>query len=152
MFNITNKYIGVNIGSVSVNLVSLDEKGKASIAKQPHLGKPEEILKEMIKKQDISEKRFFDVSGSFGEISEIVAIEKGISSYDENFDIVVSLGGESFVLYVLDEEGHIVNVLSHDKCAAGSGEFFIQQIDRLDVTLSEAIDLAKKDFTSPLLR
>ncbi|MCE7743194.1 MAG: hypothetical protein GOP50_12155 [Candidatus Heimdallarchaeota archaeon] len=144
MFNITTEYIGVNIGSVSVNLVSLDEKGKASIAKHPHLGKPEEVLEKMIKEQVSSEKRFFDVSGSFGEISEIVAIEKGISSYDEKFDIVVSLGGESFVLYVLDEKGYIVNVLSHDKCAAGSGEFFIQQIDRLDVTLSEAIDLAKK--------
>ena len=144
MLNITEKFVGVNIGSVSVNVVSIDNNGKKQILKKPHLGKPQETLNKIISEEIKCSSCYYDVSGSFGEISEIVAIEKGIKSYDEHFDIVVSLGGESFVLYVLDKEGFIINVLSHDKCAAGSGEFFIQQIDRLDVTLSEAIELAKK--------
>jgi activator of 2-hydroxyglutaryl-CoA dehydratase len=72
-----------------------------------------------------SNEAYFGVCGSFGDISEIEAIERAISQEKENrYDIILSLGGEAFVLYVLDKNQHIVNSLSHDKCAAGSGEFF----------------------------
>ncbi|TET81419.1 MAG: hypothetical protein E3J43_00810, partial [Candidatus Heimdallarchaeota archaeon] len=139
-----SKYVGVNIGSVSVNVVSVNENMNVQTYKQPHLGKPKEVLDQIIEQNIDGNDCFYNVSGSFGEISEIVAVERAINSYDEEFDVVVSLGGEAFVLYVLSKESHILNVLSHDKCAAGSGEFFVQQIDRLDVTLPEAIELAKK--------
>ncbi|MHA2358434.1 MAG: acyl-CoA dehydratase activase, partial [Candidatus Heimdallarchaeaceae archaeon] len=103
----------------------------------------QEILNKIVETNIGNDESFYGISGSFGDISEIVAVEKGISSYEEKFDVILSLGGEAIVLYVLDDEGHIVNVLSHDKCAAGSGEFFIQQIERLDVSLPEAIELAQ---------
>jgi len=138
------QYIGINIGSVSVNVVSIDENGKYLISKEAHLGKPTVVLEELLHKLPKSDKRFYGISGSFGEISEIAAIERAVQSLNEKFDAIISLGGEALVLYVLDEEGFIVNVLSHDKCAAGSGEFFIQQIDRLGLTLEEAIKLASK--------
>jgi predicted CoA-substrate-specific enzyme activase len=141
---ISNYYVGVNIGSVSVNLVSVDEKGKYIIAKESHVGKPQEVLDKLLKENSNSGKTFYEVCGSFGEISEIVAVERGMHALDEQFDVILSLGGEAIVLYVLDKEGHILNVLSHDKCAAGSGEFFIQQIDRLGISLEEAIKLAHK--------
>jgi len=144
VFHITDKFVGVNIGSVSVNVVSIDESGHKIIVKRPHLGKPEETLEKILSDELKCNKCYYDVSGSFGEISEVVAVEKGISSLDEKFDIVLSLGGESFVLYVLDDDGYIVNVLSHDKCAAGSGEFFVQQIGRLNLGLEESIKLAEK--------
>ena len=51
---------------------------------------------------------------------------------------VVSAGGESFMAYVLDTSGRISNVLTGNKCASGTGEFFLQQIRRMDVTLEEA--------------
>ena len=51
---------------------------------------------------------------------------------------VVSVGGESFMAYVLDASGRISNVLTGNKCASGTGEFFLQQIRRMDVTLEEA--------------
>ncbi|MCK5046259.1 MAG: activase, partial [Candidatus Heimdallarchaeota archaeon] len=144
MVAISNYYVGVNIGSVSVNLVRVDEEGKYTIAKESHVGKPQEVLDKLLKANSNPGKTFYGVSGSFGEISEIIAVERGIKALEEQFDIVLSLGGEAIVLYVLDKEGHILNVLSHDKCAAGSGEFFIQQIDRLDISLEEAISLAHK--------
>ena len=144
MFNIQACYVGVNIGSVSVNLVFIDEKGKVINVKKSHLGKPREVLDELLKENLNPSKCYYGVSGSFGDISEIVAVERGIHSYEEKYDVVLSLGGEAIVLYVLDQEGYIVNVLSHDKCAAGSGEFFIQQIDRLGVSLPDAIKLAQK--------
>ncbi|MBN1330357.1 MAG: hypothetical protein JXA54_12860 [Candidatus Heimdallarchaeota archaeon] len=127
-----------------MNLVSLDDKGLYSISKQSHLGKPLEVLDTLLKEKIKSNERFYGVSGSFGSITEIVAVERGLNSFNENFDAVLSLGGEAIVLYLLSEDKHIINVLSHDKCAAGSGEFFNQQIDRLGLSLSDAISLAKK--------
>ncbi|NHJ86967.1 MAG: hypothetical protein FK734_16005, partial [Asgard group archaeon] len=144
MFTISNYYNGINIGSVSVNFVSINETSKLTIEKRPHLANPKETLNEILKKNIRNPgTNFYEICGSFGETSEIVAVERAIKSYDEKFDVVLSLGGEAIVLYVLDKEGHITNVLSHDKCAAGSGEFFIQQIDRLGFSLEKAIELAK---------
>ncbi|MHA1303834.1 MAG: acyl-CoA dehydratase activase, partial [Candidatus Heimdallarchaeaceae archaeon] len=122
----------------------MDDKGIIKQYKQPHFGKVRETL-EGIKKEFLNSKDYYyGVSGSFGNISEIAAVERGIKSFEEKFDIVLSLGGESFVLYVMSDDGHVANVLSHDKCAAGSGEFFVQQVGRLDISLSEAVLLAQK--------
>ncbi|NPD88896.1 MAG: hypothetical protein HGN29_09225 [Asgard group archaeon] len=144
MFNISYRYVGVNIGSVSVNLVSVDDEGNYFQVKEQHLGNPMDVLDKVVKEKLNSETFYYNVSGSFGELSEIVAVERGIRSFDEKFDVILSLGGEAIVLYVLDKDGFIMNVLSHDKCAAGSGEFFIQQIERLGVSLPDAISLALK--------
>ncbi|MFW9922759.1 MAG: acyl-CoA dehydratase activase [Candidatus Thorarchaeota archaeon] len=136
--------IGINIGSVSVNVVAVNEKGEIQSFKTPHLGKPEAVLNDIMQKNFQDADCYFGVSGSFGEISEITAIERGINSFREKYDAIISVGGEAIVLYALDKEGHIANVLSQDKCAAGSGEFFKQQIDRLGVSLDDAIQQALK--------
>jgi len=51
---------------------------------------------------------------------------------------VVSAGGETFMVYVLNRLGRISNVLTGNKCASGTGEFFLQQLRRMDVSLEEA--------------
>jgi len=55
---------------------------------------------------------------------------------------VVSAGGETFMVYVLDRLGRISNVLTGNKCASGTGEFFLQQLRRMDVSLEEAAQWA----------
>ncbi|MBF0625125.1 MAG: activase [Magnetococcales bacterium] len=54
---------------------------------------------------------------------------------------LVSLGGETFLAYLLDGVGRIHSVVSGNKCAAGTGEFFLQQIRRLGFTLDQVADL-----------
>ncbi len=51
---------------------------------------------------------------------------------------VVSAGGETFMVYALDRFGKIANVFTGNKCASGTGEFFLQQLRRMDVSLEEA--------------
>ncbi len=51
---------------------------------------------------------------------------------------VISAGGETFMVYTLDPGGRITNVLTGNKCAAGTGEFFLQQLRRMDVSLETA--------------
>ena len=51
---------------------------------------------------------------------------------------IVSAGGETFMVYALDAAGNISNVFTGNKCASGTGEFFLQQIRRMNATLEEA--------------
>ena len=55
---------------------------------------------------------------------------------------VVSAGGETFMAYVLDGGGRIRNVVTGNKCASGTGEFFLQQLDRMDASLEQAASWA----------
>jgi predicted CoA-substrate-specific enzyme activase len=51
---------------------------------------------------------------------------------------IISAGGETFMVYVLNRQGRIANVLTGNKCASGTGEFFLQQLRRMDVSIDEA--------------
>lgn len=132
-------YVGINIGSISANIVVLTDK--LTILKQNHYGQPKSTLDNLLSQLDLNGAHY-GVSGSLGDITETQAIERALAEQSEQFDAIASLGGESFVLYTL-KDNHIQNVLSHDKCAAGSGEFFIQQLQRLNLGLDEAIERAK---------
>lgn len=61
---------------------------------------------------------------------------------DVSCPAVVSAGGETFMIYVLNRLGQISNVLTGNKCASGTGEFFLQQLRRMDVSLEEAAQWA----------
>lgn len=56
---------------------------------------------------------------------------------------LMSLGSENFILYQLDEEGCITGVRTGNKCASGTGEFFLQQIARMELGVDEACRLAE---------
>ena len=92
---------------------------------------------------------FFGVSGHLGHISELAAIQRALREVGGEFDAVASLGGESFLVYMLVDE-RITNVLSHNKCAAGSGEFFTQLIGRMGLDMDEAIQLSFTGKIVPL--
>jgi predicted CoA-substrate-specific enzyme activase len=129
--------VGVNIGALTVKVVAL--RGDVRIARvMPHQGRPLEVLKEILANAEFADAGFFGVSGHLGHFSEVAAIQRALCELDGHLDAVVSLGGESFLVYLLTV-GRITNVLSHNKCAAGSGEFFVQQIGRMGLNIEEAI-------------
>lgn len=131
--------VGFNIGSISVKLVELSSEGeiKRRVIVH-HQGQPRKVIESMISKDDT----YYGVSGHFGHISESVAIDRALKRQKKNYDAIISLGGETFAVYLL-KDNRIFNVLSHNRCAAGSGEFLVQQIGRLNLTLEEAIQKAK---------
>ncbi len=61
---------------------------------------------------------------------------------DVSCPAVVSAGGETFMIYVLNRLGQISNVLTGNKCASGTGEFFLQQLRRMNVSLEDAAQWA----------
>jgi predicted CoA-substrate-specific enzyme activase len=61
-----------------------------------------------------------------------------VKPLDVDCPAVVSAGGETFMVYALDRSGRIANVITGNKCASGTGEFFLQQLRRMNVSLDEA--------------
>jgi activator of 2-hydroxyglutaryl-CoA dehydratase len=118
-----------------------------------HQGRPLEVLKELLSLPELAGAEYFGVSGHLGHISEFAAIQRGLREVGHEggseFDAVVSLGGESFLVYAL-RDGRVTNVLSHNKCAAGSGEFFVQLIGRMGLDIDEAIQLSASGNVVPL--
>ena len=49
---------------------------------------------------------------------------------------------QDVMVYALNRSGSIANVITGNKCASGTGEFFLQQLRRMDVTLEEAAQWA----------
>ncbi|MGO8698154.1 MAG: acyl-CoA dehydratase activase [Limisphaerales bacterium] len=139
---------GVNMGALSVKAVALHgERKDARVAL--HGGRPQEALKEMLAEGVFADVEYFGISGQLGQITEVAAIRRALRELDEDFDAVASLGGEAFLVYFLTR-GRITNVLSHNKCAAGSGEFFVQQIGRMGLGMEDAIQLSLEGKVVPL--
>ena len=140
--------VGVNVGALTVKAVVL--RGASRHARvAAHLGRPVEVLKEILAAPEFAAAACFTVSGHLGHVSEVAAIRRALREVPAGFDSVVSLGGESFLVYLL-AGGKITNVLSHNKCAAGSGEFLVQQIGRMGLNLEEAIRRSFEGKVVPL--
>ena len=141
-------YVGVDIGSLTVKVAVV--RGRARDAKVvPHQGRPLEVLDELLAGAEFRDAEYFGVSGHLGHIPEVAAIQRALREAEGDFDAVASLGGESFLVYLL-EGASITSVLSDNKCAAGSGEFFVQQIGRMGLGLDEAIRLSFSGKVVPL--
>lgn len=130
-------YVGVNIGALTVKVAALrgDVRNAVVLA---HQGRPLDMLNDILARPEFADAEYFGVSGQLGHISEVAAVQRALREVEGTFDAVASLGGESFLVYFL-MDGRIANVVSHNKCAAGSGEFFVQQIGRMGLGIEEAI-------------
>ena len=141
-------YVGATIGAVTVKVAVLTGEDRSLLA-APHHGSPSKVLEDLLAGVTLAETRYFGLSGQLAAISEVAAIQRALRQAGGDFDAVASLGGESFLVYSL-AEGRIAHVLSHNKCAAGSGEFFVQQIGRMGIGLEEAIRRSFQGRTVPL--
>jgi predicted CoA-substrate-specific enzyme activase len=145
--NRLDAFVGVNIGALSVKVVSLcgDEIHSRMIN---HQGYPLKVLQRILAEKEFRGD-FVGVSGHLGHISEVAAIQRALEDLEIDFDAVASLGGESFLVYSVEDK-QILKVLSHNKCAAGSGEFFVQQIGRMGLGIDEAIQRSFRGKVVPL--
>lgn len=71
------------------------------------------------------------------------------ASYPD-IDCIVSAGGETFLVYMLDSRGNIRGVHTGNKCASGTGEFFFQQIKRMELGIEEAVERASASESYPV--
>jgi|WetSurMetagenome_2_1015567.scaffolds.fasta_scaffold01385_1 predicted CoA-substrate-specific enzyme activase len=152
------KTLGICFGATSVQYAVVngdaDFKAVLNSGRIVHEGNPGHVLDELLSKLDVFDIDRIAVTGrSFRSavnltgISEPEAVEAAVR---EDFrdkqppNLVVSLGGETQLVYKLGGNGGIASVHSGNKCASGTGEFFLQQVRRMGLSLDAAIGLAHK--------
>lgn len=120
----------------------------------PHEGNPRQTLLSVFGRLGSSFDRISSTGRRFHKllnlstISEPEAVEyayRYVKPPEIACPAIVSAGGESFMVYVLNRAGSISNVLTGNKCASGTGEFFLQQLRRMNVSVEEAASFAASE-------
>jgi predicted CoA-substrate-specific enzyme activase len=151
------KSLGICIGASTLSTVGIirDDYGqihKTVIQIKPHNGNPRDALLETLKKFPANHYDKIAVTGrkfrhfiNLSSISEPEAVESALLNLNGNqrhLNAVISAGGETFMVYILGNDGRICSVQTGNKCASGTGEFFIQQLRRIGISISDAIRFA----------
>ncbi len=151
------KSCGINIGSSSIKVVVLDGHKIISHKVQDHegdfLGTLRDILTDGLGEAGMKT----IVTGTDGRYLlninnaiESICIEEALRESGLNVDAYISLGGEDFVVYTIDSNGKIITSFSGNKCASGTGEFFKQQLGRMDMVLDDVQNVPVESRRQPL--
>ncbi len=152
----TVRSAGLCLGASTLSLVEIESAAGsvrvADVAQSSHGGDPKTILAACLDRHDL-EGRYLGATGrkfrrmlAMPSITEPEATEYAlafVAPHGVRYDAVVSAGAESFVVYQMDARGRVSRISSGNKCASGTGEFFLQQIRRMDVSVDEAVRLAR---------
>ena len=148
--------LGICIGASTISFVETELKGDVikttSVKSIIHEGNPKKILTEELSAIDdnvsvtVTGRKFKHLINA-DVISEPEAIEKAVKhlKLDGTYDTIASLGGENFIVYCLNKNGSIDKVQTGNKCASGTGEFFLQQIGRMNLSVAEAVEMSRQD-------
>ncbi len=158
------KVLGVCCGASTISIVEMEKAGSGpkvvDVVSRAHDGNPKKVVFDLLASRDLES---FDRIASTGRklrhllnltsVSEPLAIEHAVVFVGDRYpkmNAVVSAGGETFIVYTLDAKGGIGKVYTGNKCASGTGEFFLQQIRRMDVGLDEAVRYARSEKPYPV--
>lgn len=152
------KAIGLCLGASRVSMVIVERMvpGNIEVATtqiKSHDGDVVTAVMEMLASIDLNTTDRVAVTGhkfrnrvNLSAIPEAEAVETAYEYLKSKYfacDTIVSAGGETFIAYKLDDQGKIINVHTGNKCASGTGEFFLQQIKRMNLSVDEALDRAE---------
>ena len=141
------KYAGICLGASSISLVVIENEKIIDAKTQMHEGNPKGKTREMLAEIDLDGIGAIIATGrklkdyiSLPSVSEPEALEAGVDFLGlQEYDTIISAGGESFFVFSMDSKGRIAKVQTGNKCASGTGEFFLQQIGRMGLPLGDAL-------------
>ena len=157
MENLYRNALGICCGSTTITAVEISNiNGSVAVEhvdRRRHDADAKGILLQILDDHDAGKFDQIAVTGrqlrhllDLSTISEPLAVETALRCSGRNgYDAIVSAGGETFAVYMLDGLGKIRSVHTGNKCASGTGEFFLQQIRRMGVTLDDAIRFAESE-------
>ena len=146
-------YLGLDIGSLSTNVVLIDKKHRVVARRYlPTAGKPLEAIREgMIEIFDeVGEDIIVLASGTTGSgryltgdfigadniVNEITAQATAAIDYDPTVDTIFEIGGQDSK-YISIENGVVVDFEMNKVCAAGTGSFLEEQAEKLNINIVE---------------
>jgi predicted CoA-substrate-specific enzyme activase len=152
--------IGICVGASTITRVDVEKINNANIKilntiSKIHDGNIKKTLQDLISNEDLRSTAKIVLTGrkyknllNLTSISEPEAIEYSYSFLKPVYgqtDYISCAGAETFTTYEIDSSDKIINVFTGNKCASGTGEFFLQQIKRMDISLDEAIEIQNAD-------
>ena len=141
---------GLEIGAVSVKWLRIAQDGAILKEIVRHEGYPREKISQIFERYNSNGDSSVVITGSvarnfydFSYYSEAECFEKALAYYNIKPDLLLSLGGETFSVYPM-KNGVVKNIISSSKCAAGTGEFIVQQLERMGLSLKQGIKESSK--------
>jgi len=152
-----NIYIGVDVGSVSVNVVAIDEEDDLLFKSYTrNIGQPVDIVKSEIKKlyQAIGDSNIngIGITGSGRQLlgyilgadvvkNEITAHATATLYYYPDVKTIFEIGGQDSKLIIIND-GIISDFAMNTVCAAGTGSFLDHQAERLGIKIEDFGEIA----------
>ncbi len=150
---------GICLGASTISAVKIKNREGAQkaevekVIRRAHEGNPKAVFKQIVNELSINGEVPVMVTGrkfreflNLPSITEPEATEYALeyikNNGDKNYDALVSAGGETFMVYALNHEHKIADISTGNKCASGTGEFFLQQIRRMNLNVEQASQLA----------
>lgn len=153
----SNIYIGVDVGSVSVNVVAIDENSDILFKSYTrNIGQPIDVVKgEFTKLYDALGNREIGgvgVTGSGRQLlgyilgadvikNEITAHATATLHYYPDVSTIFEIGGQDSKLIIIND-GIISDFAMNTVCAAGTGSFLDHQAERLGIKIEDFGELA----------
>ncbi|MFP4544558.1 MAG: acyl-CoA dehydratase activase [Candidatus Kapaibacterium sp.] len=152
-----NRSIGVCLGASTVKIVRINRIDGTIViedtASRLHNGDPKGTFINLLEKFNpdrlptaITGRKFRHLV-NLTRLSEPEATELALRNFVpdyKKYSAAASLGGETFMVYTLDKEKRISNVITKNQCASGTGEFYLQQIKRMGLSLDESSSIAEE--------
>ncbi|HHY04804.1 MAG TPA: 2-hydroxyglutaryl-CoA dehydratase [Thermoanaerobacterales bacterium] len=158
-------YLGVDVGSVSTNIVVIDED--ANLEESIYIrtqGQPIKAVQECIRMLSFKKKEKWDIKGvgATGSGRQLAGVIVGadvvkneitahaIAAQHEIPDVqtVIEIGGQDSKIIIL-RDGVVTDFAMNTVCAAGTGSFLDQQANRLNIPIEEFGNYALKS-TNPV--
>ena len=145
-------YLGVDIGSLTVKVILIDEQGHVlgrALAMAGYGGQQaaKDLVATVLKEVGLAQA---DVSGTvvtgYGrvrfeeadrEVSEISCHAKGAAFLIPTAHTVIDVGGQDSKVIRIDQGGRVADFAMNDKCAAGTGRFLEVMANALGLPVNE---------------
>lgn len=150
--------VGICIGASTITIAVVNESNGILIDHTrsiSHEGNPRAVLTSLFAEEWVTGADRVAVTGrklrhllNTTHLSEPEALEEAYAHWariGRQASTLVSAGGETFMVYRLDDKGRIIDVRSGNKCASGTGEFFLQQLKRMNLPIEEAMEVADEE-------
>ncbi|MCG8346655.1 MAG: acyl-CoA dehydratase activase [Chloroflexales bacterium] len=145
-------YIGIDVGSISTNVVLVDEQARVVARRYLHTaGKPLDAVRRGVQEIGAEMGAYVTVRGvgttGSGRYltadfvgadvvrNEITAQARAALAYDPGVDTIFEIGGQDSK-YISLRNGAVVDFAMNSACAAGTGSFLEEQADRLRISIS----------------
>jgi len=158
-------YLGIDIGSLSCDVVLIDQTGSIQSAAVVPSGADNQeaaaaATAQALQAANLSPDRIkATISTGYGRnrvenrtasVTEITCHARGINALFDDVDVLIDIGGQDSKAIRIDLKGRVVDFAMNDKCAAGTGRFLeaMAHALRVDIeTLSRLDQGAQKNLT-----